>query len=143
MAKPDVVLRRPVGSDGPFKEDAELPTELAGHDDRRPRKARTNPKKHPRWASDDKSNRKAALTFERKQARRRKEEAAREKEREQRQRAAEKAQAALEKAEREHDERMAAIEAERAAVEKRSQTEEARWEKQKERLKDALRRARD
>jgi hypothetical protein len=26
MAKPGVVLKRPVGSNGPFKEDAELPT---------------------------------------------------------------------------------------------------------------------
>src|SRR5919198_4587995 len=29
MAKPGVVLRRPVGSDGPFTESAELPTDLA------------------------------------------------------------------------------------------------------------------
>jgi len=28
MAKPGVVLRRPVGSDGPFTESAELPTDL-------------------------------------------------------------------------------------------------------------------
>src|SRR4029450_11350206 len=30
MAKPGVVLRRPVGSNGPFKEDAQLPTDLPG-----------------------------------------------------------------------------------------------------------------
>jgi hypothetical protein len=36
-----------------------------------------------------------------------------------------------------------AIEADRAAVEKRSQAEYARWEKQKEKLEAALRRARE
>jgi len=30
MSKPGVVLRRPVGSDGPFREHADLPTDLAG-----------------------------------------------------------------------------------------------------------------
>src|SRR6202043_1956627 len=30
MAKPGIVLKRPVGSSGRFKEDAELPTDLAG-----------------------------------------------------------------------------------------------------------------
>src|SRR5215471_8063402 len=32
MAAPGVVLKRPVGSSGPFKERAELPTSLAGGD---------------------------------------------------------------------------------------------------------------
>ena len=35
MAKPGVVLKRPVGSDGPFSEHAELPTDLGGGTDRR------------------------------------------------------------------------------------------------------------
>jgi hypothetical protein len=30
MSKPGVVVRRPVGSDGPFREHADLPTDLAG-----------------------------------------------------------------------------------------------------------------
>jgi hypothetical protein len=37
----------------------------------------------------------------------------------------------------------AAIEAERDAIEQRSQAENARWEKQKNKLEAALRRARD
>lgn len=150
MARPGVVLRRPVGSDGPFKEDAELPTNLVDHNlggGRGKVRSRSKPKKRPLRESDDKADRKAALAFEREQARRdserRKDEAARAKKREQRQRAIDQAQAALEKAEREHDNRVATIEADRAAIEKRSQAEEARWEKQKEKLKDALRRARD
>jgi len=32
MAAPGVVLKRPVGSSGLFKQQAELPTDLAGHD---------------------------------------------------------------------------------------------------------------
>jgi colicin import membrane protein len=142
MAKPGVILRRPVGSEGSFKEDADLPTDLPGEGSRRPKKARPK-QKHPARKDHDKAERQPAVAFEREQARRRKEEAAREKEREQRQRLIDKAQAALDEAEREHDERAAAIEANRAAVEKRSQAEEARWEKQKEKLKEAVRRARD
>ena len=46
------------------------------------------------------------------------------------------------KAEQEHAKRAAAIQAEIEALEKRSQTEEAHWDKEKERLQAALRRAR-
>src|SRR3954447_27025732 len=70
------------------------------------------------------------------------EEAARQKDRERRQLAIDKAQAALDKAEQEHAKRAAAIQAEVEDLEKRSQTEQARWDKEKERLEAALRRAR-
>jgi hypothetical protein len=95
--------------------------------------------------ADKVSERKAALTYEREQSRheleRAKEEAARQKERERRQQAVDKAQAALDKAEQSHAQRAAAVQAEVEALEKRSQTEEARWDKEKERLEAALRRA--
>ena len=148
MSKPGVILRRPVGSDGPFREHADLPTHLSGDEPNdRPRKARAKPKKQLPRATRDKATRKAALAFEREQRRRdserRKEEAAREKERERRQQAIAKAQAAFEKGKSEHEKRAATIEAERAAVEKRSQAEEARWKKQKEKLESDLRRVRD
>jgi hypothetical protein len=48
----------------------------------------------------------------------------------------------LERAERVHAERAKAIQAEVEALEKRSQAEDARWNKEKERLEAALRRAR-
>jgi hypothetical protein len=90
--------------------------------------------------------RKAAFDYERerrsRELERAKEEAARQKERERRQQAVDKAQAALDKAEQEHGKRAAAIQAQVEALEKRSQTEEARWDKEKERLEAALRRAR-
>src|SRR5947199_247149 len=59
-----------------------------------------------------------------------------------RQQAADKAQAALDKAGQGHAKRAAAIQAEVEALEKRSRAEEARWDKEKERLEAALRRAR-
>lgn len=148
LAKPGVVLRRPVGTDRPFSEHAELPTDFG---DGRPAKAARKSKgpkgKKPSSRPVDKAaERKASLAYEREQKRRdverAREEAARQRERERRQQAVDKAQAALDKAEQEHAKRAAAIQAEVEALEKRSQTEEARWDKEKERLQAALRRAR-
>jgi hypothetical protein len=148
MAKPGVVLRRPVGTDRPFSENAELPTDLGGG---RPTKAARKSKgSKAKQASsrpvDKAAERKAALAFEKEQKRREreqaKEEAARQKDRERRQQAVDKAQAALDKAEQEHAKRAATIQAEVEALEKRSQAEKARWDKEKERLEATLRRAR-
>jgi hypothetical protein len=148
MAKPGVVLRRPVGSDGSFKEHAELPTDLGGGESRKTaRKSKGLKTKKPSARPVDKAaERKAALAYDREQRRREaeraKEEAARQKERERREQAVGKAQAALDKAEQEHAKRAAAIQAEVEVLEKRSETEQARWDKEKERLEVALRRAR-
>ena len=149
MAKPGVVLRRPVGSDGSFGEHAELPTDLG--DGERPAKAVRKSKGHkakkPSSRPVDKAaERKAALAFEKEQKRREREraseEVARQKERERRQEAVDKAQAALETAEREHAKRAAAIQLEVDALEKKSQAEDARWDKEGGRLEAALRHAR-
>src|ERR1700684_3589035 len=59
LAKPGVVLRRPVGSDRPFSEDAELPTHLDGGDHRRSAKAKAKPKQPPR-KTDNKADAAAA-----------------------------------------------------------------------------------
>ena len=117
-------LKRPVGSSGPFKEDAELSTDLAG--DGKPTKtARKSAGRNLRSRPVDKAaERKAALAYEREQGRRERErareEAARRKEHERRQQAVDKAQAALDKAEREHEKRAAAIQAQMEALEKKS-----------------------
>lgn len=149
MAKPGVVLRRPVGSGGSFNEHAKLPTNLG---DGRPTKtARTSKgskaKKPASRLVDKAAERQAALEYDREQRRRElertREEAARQKERERRRQAVDKAQAALDKAEHEHAKRSAAIQAEVEALEKRSRAEEARWDKEKARLEAALRRTRD
>src|SRR3954462_3214110 len=61
MRKPGVILRRPVGSNGPFKEHADLPSDLS-HEEvkRRPEKRSANSKKYPARKIDDKAARKAA-----------------------------------------------------------------------------------
>jgi hypothetical protein len=145
MSKPGVVLKRPVGSSGPFREHADLPRLSGKESDHRTAKSRAKPKTRPAGKTDDKAALRAAMEYEKAEmiraSERRREEIAKQRERERRQRAVAKAQAALEKAEREHDRRVTDIEAERSAVEKRSQAEEARWEKAKKKLDIALRRA--
>ncbi len=147
LAKPGVVLRRPVGSDGAFSEDAELPKNLpVDKAAERPAKPRATTKAPPAQKVDDKAAREAASAFERERtgrdSERRKEEAAREKERERREQAIAKAETALEEAKREHETEVEEIKRDRAALDRRSQAEDASWEKQKERLETALRRAR-
>ncbi|UPJ95037.1 cell envelope biogenesis protein TolA [Bradyrhizobium sp. 172] len=146
MAKPGVVLRRPVGTDRPFSEHAELPTDLGGGPSKAARKSKGPKAKKPSSRPVDKAaERKAALAFQKEQKRRQleqaKEETARQKDRERRQQAVGKAQAALDRAKQEHARRAAAIQAEVEALEKRSQAEQARWDKEKARLEATLRRA--
>ncbi|MDA9421332.1 MULTISPECIES: hypothetical protein [Bradyrhizobium] len=150
MAKPGIVLRRPVGSDGPFTESAELPTDLADDGAKSTRKLKKRPAKTARKTSrkiDDQAARKAAAAFEKEERRRgaerRKEEAARARERARRAKAVAAAEAALDKAGREHEAKTEEIEAERAALDERAEAEQARWEKQRTKLEQALRRARE
>jgi hypothetical protein len=152
MASPGVVLRRPVGSNGPFTEHSELPTDLAeGGAKAKPKsKSKKPPAKTARKQSrkiDEGETRKAAAAFEkeerRREAERRKEEAARARERVRRDKAVATAQAALDKAKREHDVRVEAIEAERAALDERAEAEQSRWDKQRMKLTEAVRRARE
>lgn len=148
MAKPGVVLKRPVGSNGPFGEHAGLPTGL-GRAGKPSGAARKSPTRKPKAArpADKAADRKAALTYEREEKLRARERAKRDaaerRERERREAAVDKAQSDLDTAEREHAEKAAAINAEREAVEKKSRTEDARWEKERDRLRAALKRARD
>jgi hypothetical protein len=149
MAKPGVVLRRAVGSDGKFGEHADLPTNPG--DGERPTqgipKSKSGKAKKIFASPVDKAvDRRAAIAFENEQKRRERErereEAVKQKERERRQQAIDSAQEALDAAEEEHAKNAAAIQAEVEALEQRSQAEDARWDKVRERLKAALRRAR-
>jgi hypothetical protein len=128
------------GSDGPFSEHAELPTNLG---DNEPTKAARKPKSlKPKNTSarpiDKAAERKAALAYKREQVRREREqareEAARQKERERREHAIDKAQAAFDKAEAEHAKRAAAIQVEIDALEKKARADEADWDKERGRL---------
>ena len=67
MAKPGVVLKRPVGSSGPFKEHAELPRDIAadGRAKKTDRKVGSGrPQKHAKKTVDEAADRKALLAFE-------------------------------------------------------------------------------
>jgi hypothetical protein len=149
MAAPDVVLKRPVGSSGPLKEHAQLPTDLASDEGSKKagrKSASRKPQKHLKRVNDHTANRKAALAFEKEQKRREreraKEEATQRRERERRQKAIDEAQSALNAVRRKHEKYASDIQAELEALEQRSQAEEARWEKEKAPLEAALRRAR-
>jgi colicin import membrane protein len=145
MAKPGLLLRRPVGSNGRFSENAELPQ----IDKFRQNRARSQPKRKepPAPKLDDKTARDAALEFEREQKRRdnarRKEERAREERQKLHEHAIAKAERSLEEGKQVHEANVKKIEKDRAAVDKRSQAEDARWGRQKEKLETALHRARD
>lgn len=119
-AKPGVVLRRPVGTSRPFREHADLPSDL-------PVSARRKAK--PSLSA-------ATVRHRERQQR------AEQRERERRRAAIEAAESALDEARRAHDARRATIEAERAAIERRSEAEEARWNEERERLDTATRNAR-
>jgi colicin import membrane protein len=146
MAKPGVVLQRPVGSNKPFREHAELPTasSLEAHSLRfkEPRKEAKAPKARK---IDEKEERRAAAAFEKEERRRKlqrhKEETAAAKVRARRKAAIEKAEVALEDARRQHHEKAALIESDRGMLERRAQDEEKRWQKLKTRLEAALRKA--
>jgi hypothetical protein len=110
LAKPGVVLRRPVGSDGAFSEHAELPKELPVDKVKdRTAKSRATTREAPAQKVDAQAAREASLAFERERKRReserRREETARERERKRRERAIAKAEAALEEAQRDHETR--------------------------------------
>jgi hypothetical protein len=135
MKKHGVVLKRPVGSDGPFGEHAELPKNL-GESGRKMPPSNPSPRKAKLSSAqpDKAADKKAA------QAR---EQAARQKERDRRQHAVEKAQAALEEAKSEHAKRAEALRVELEAIEKKVRSEDSQWDDEEKRLREALRRARD
>jgi len=147
MAKPGVVLRRPVGTNKRFAEQAGLPTALSGPEPERPRKSRREPPRPSSPPTDKAAERKAAQAFARaeqqREAERRKLEAAQAKARAKRDRAVAKAQAALDKAQHEHEARTSVIDAERARLDERAHAEAERWQEQRKKLQDALRRAKE
>jgi hypothetical protein len=147
MAAPGVVLKRPVGSSGPFREQAELPSNLASAATKKNalKAASRKSRKHPGRTGTGAADRKAALAFEkeanRQERKRAKEEAAREKQRARRQQAVDKAQKALDAARHKHEEKAADLKAQSEALEEKTQVEDARWDKEKSKLEAALRRA--
>jgi hypothetical protein len=149
MAAPGVVLKRPVGSSGAFKEHADLPTDLPSEGRRKqsvPRAAGRKAAKKAKPTGDAAARKKAALAYEKEQARRdrarAKEEAAREKDRVRRQAAVDKAQLALDAARVQHEASAAAIQDQIEALEGKLKAVEARWDEERARLESTLRQAR-
>jgi colicin import membrane protein len=146
MAKPGIVLRRPVGSDTAFSEHSGLPSAASLDAPQRQGKAKPEKAKPAKEQKvDEKAERRAAAAYEKEEQRRerqrQKEEAAAAKARAERKAATEKAETALNDAKREHDEAAAAIEQELAAVQRRADAEQERWKQLKESLETALRKA--
>ena len=125
MAKPGVVLKRPVGSNGPFGEHAELPKNLDQDGRKKPAHKPSAKAKKSSAQPDKAADRKAAQAYERERQHRERmearEEAARQKERARRQDAIDKAQAALDSAEEKHTRRVAALRAQIEALETKVQ----------------------
>jgi len=145
MAAPGVILKRPVGSSGPFKEHSELPTDV-GAPAGKARKAKVHrAHKEPKQSADPAAGRKAAAAFateeRRRERQRAREDAARDKERKRRQAAVAKAQRAFDAAREEHEQTAYRIISEMERLEARSRAEEDRWEKERSKLQAALRRA--
>jgi hypothetical protein len=147
LAKPGVVLKRPVGSDGPFGEHAEVPKNLVEGGRKKPA-IRPPGGKAKKWSTppDKAADRKAAQAYEQERQRREREEvreeAAQQKQRERREQAIDKAQKALDQAEQEHAQRVTALHSEIEAIEKKILSEDDEWDKKEKRLRAALRRSR-
>jgi len=147
MARPGVVLRRPVGTDRAFEEEAEASeASFRGRVAKKPRAARVKRKPVAEKPASRTEERAAALAFEKERERRerreRQEAAARRKEAARRDRAIAAVGAALEKAEARHDATVAEIEAARAALDAKADREDSRWRRERERLEERLREAR-
>jgi hypothetical protein len=154
MAKPGVILRRAVGSKGPFTENAALPKSLPAEKTpekilpKQKRKATAGSRSAPAKVvslAEARAAKQAAAAFEKEQARRELEnaraEAARAKERERRAEAIRKAEGALEKARQRHDQTMAEIADAREALMRREEKEKNRWNGEKEKLEAQLQKA--
>jgi colicin import membrane protein len=155
MAKPGVVLKRAVGTQDPFDENAALPTSLPATAPKRGSKqklklvknARTN--KHKKSAevvnlADRRAAKGAAAAYDREAAKRareeKKQEETRKKERQRRDEVERQIKVAVEKAERHHEATMGSIAAERTALDKRAEKEDARWAKENKKFEADLKR---
>ena len=143
MDNPGVVLRRPVGSNGAYREHAESPTDLlTGKRSEAPARRKRKEPETRGHKIDAKAVREAVRVSEKErkhhEAERRVAQAAREREVR-----TTKLEATLRGLDEAHRKNIADIESERAALDKRSQMEGERWEKQKARLEARLRRIRE
>ena len=145
---PGTVLKRPVGSTGPFKKQAELPASLPV-DYNSKKETKSSKAKKPSIKAkiaNEADTHKAAAAYEREEKRRKqirqKEKAAEEKAAKQRAVLVAKANASLEKAQKEHDTRLARLEAELAAINKKIETEKSDWSTKRSKLEATIEKVR-
>jgi colicin import membrane protein len=144
MAKPGVVLRRAVGSNGSFSEHPGLPENLASG---KPLEKRSQNPRQPPHKIDEEATRTAAIAYAKDQKRRdrerRREEAAQASKRKRRELATAKADAEFEAARHAHNIKTKEIAAARAALDQQSEAEQIRWDKERAKLETAQSRARE
>ena len=123
-AKPGVVLRRPVGTSGPFGEHADLPADLTVAKARNKSAGTAPSRSTPHVRAQQRQEREA------------------ERERKRRRAAIAKAEATLAQARQTYNSGRAKIDTDRVALDQRAEAEEARWRRDRERLESTLRQAR-
>lgn len=153
LAQPGIVLRRPVGSKGIYKEKPDAPKSLPLDAPPLSRTAKKKPsrKSKPAKPGAQKADKAAILSFEKAKAKRdaarreqkEREEAERKKDEARNARAVAKADEALARAKDKHEDIMAKIEAEREKVDLRAEAERRRWEDERRDLEAARKRARE
>lgn len=145
MAKPGVVLRRPVGTEGAFSEKAALPKDDTPPASKpAPRAANSNTKREADSKAAEKAKRDEAAAREREQKRlaeekrRQEAEAARERKRRE---AIARADAALERAKARHEDALKALAKRRKALDADEADEDVRWEREQRAHEEAVRTA--
>ncbi len=148
MAKPGVVVRRPVGSSEPFREDAELPKGFAlPRMGKAQERAAPKPSPKPKAGRQPKetSPRAAIISFAREKKRRdrarARDEAAGKRADEKQRLAVEKAKRALDRAREGHEQKLAKLERQRAGVDRLIEQENQKWDKLRGNLETSLNRA--
>ena len=156
LAHPGVVLRRAVGTEGEFSENADLPKNLVTQTLKRVAKTRARPLRKGRFVARDQdatAQKAAILDFEkekarreknlaREQAKRRRAEAAEERDEKRRQIAVQKAEAILERARERHEKTVRRLEAQKNSIEDQLDAERQRWKGEEEKLDAKIREAR-
>jgi colicin import membrane protein len=148
-AKPGVVLKRGVGTSGPFSEDAELPDTLPTIKPPASVKLKRAPKPKAskgKQTTSPKTQRASVISFEKarreREKQRVKEDAELARERAKRRAATDEAESALADAQEAHDRTMGEIDRQREKLDLQTGREERRWAAEKEKLENAIKRAR-
>jgi len=152
MNKPGVVLKRAIGTNKRFEENAELPAELptsASPKQAHPPKPRRRPKAQAPSVESKKAQKAAVIQFDKEKARREREHAREEAVRakreasdarrsRERQEEADRIQAQVEKARERYERTLADIQKQHEALDRKSDAEKKRWYLKKERLEHQL-----